>query len=285
MEFITLNNGEQLAYMRVGSGEKKLLAIHGNYGSSIDFRRLINNPPANCEVIIPDLRGFGDSSYNTRITCLKDFAEDLVDLCDKLGIASDLYVLGWSLGGGVAMEMAILAPTLVKKLFLMNSTSCYGYPLYKQDSKGAYVAFSSPEDLGTNPFIAALQYAQKSGKDQVYRDMVHLKFYDDEEKEEFLSTFLKQRNLLDADWALAVFNITDKPNVYGEGTGTLYDIKCPVVLTTGDADIMVPYALVKQNIEAFMDRAKLIVYKNCGHSPIIEKTEEVLRDIAEFLED
>lgn len=285
MEFITLNNGENIAYVRVGSGEKKLLAIHGNYGSSIDFRRLIDNPPANCEVILPDLRGFGDSTYNTRITCLKDFAKDLIDFCEKLGITSDLYVLGWSLGGGVAMEMAIEAPSLVKKLFLMNATSVYGYPLYKENSKREYVAYTSPEDLATNPFIAALYYAQKSGKDQVYRDMVHLTFKDDAEKEEFLSTFLKQRNLLDADWALAVFNITDKPNVYGVGTGEVYDIKCPVILTTGDKDIMVPYVLVKQNIEAFMDRAKLIVYKDCGHSPIIEKTEETLKDIAEFLED
>ena len=161
MEYIVLDNGEKIAYRRVGEG-KKLLVLHGNFGSSLHFRRLIDNPPAGVELILPDMRGFGESSYNTRITCLKDFALDMVELCAKLGIER-LPVLGWSLGGGVAMEMAALAPELVEKLFLMNSTSCYGYPLYNVDDKGKFVPFRSPEEIASNPAPTIFGGVLKSG--------------------------------------------------------------------------------------------------------------------------
>ncbi len=282
MEFVNLKNGETLAYERVGEGENILLCIHGNFSSHKHYRRLMNNVPDGWTLIVPDLRGFGDSTYNTRITCLKDFAEDLNEMLDVLGIAK-CAVLGWSLGGGVAMELAVLAPEKVTKLFLQNPTSCYGYPLLNQLPSGAYVPFKSPEDLGNNIAIAALLSAQRSGMDRLYRNTVHLPFYDKEEEDEFISTFMVQRNLLDADWALAVFNMTDRPSIYSDGTNTAKDIVCPITITAGDRDHMVTFAMLQQNLEAFLGKAKLIMYKDCGHSPIIEKTEEFLKDLNEFL--
>ncbi len=282
MEFVNLKNGETLAYERVGKGEKILFCIHGNFSSHKHFRRLMNNPPKGYTLILPDLRGFGESSYNTRITCLKDFAEDLKELCEILEI-KECAVLGWSLGGGVAMELAVLAPQTVTKLFLQNPTSCYGYPLVNQLPNGTYVPFKNPEELATNVAIGALLSAQRSGMDRLYRDTVHLPFYDSEEEDEFIGCFMAQKNLLDADWALAVFNMTDKPNLYGEGSNTVKDIVCPVTITAGDKDHMVPYPMLQQNLEAFLGKAKLIVYQDCGHSPIIEKTEEFLKDLNEFL--
>ncbi len=282
MEFVNLKNGEMLAYERVGNGDKYLLCIHGNFSSHKHYARLMNNVPQGYTLIVPDMRGFGDSTYNTRITCLKDLAEDLKDLCDILGI-DECAVLGWSLGGGVAMELAVLAPKLVTKLFLMNPTSCYGYPLVNQLPSGEYVPFRSPEDLGNNIAVAALLSAQRSGMDNLYRATVHLPFYDKEEEDEFIGCFMQQKNLLDADWALAVFNMTDRPSIYCEGSNTVKDIQCPITITAGDRDHMVSPKMLQENLEAFLGRAKLIVYKDCGHSPIIEKTELFLEHLNEFL--
>ncbi len=282
MDFVNLKNGETLAYERVGNGENILLCIHGNFSGLKHYRRLMNNVPDGWTLIVPDMRGFGSSTYNARITCLKDFAEDLNEMLDILGI-NQVAVLGWSLGGGVAMELAVLAPEKVTKLFLQNPTSCFGYPLYKQLPSGEYAPFESPEDIGTNVAVKAMLDARITGDDTVFRNMVNLPFCDNQEKEEYLATFMQQANLLDADWALAVFNMTDKQSAYSIGTNTVKDIKCPVVITRGDHDHMVFPHMVQENIDAFEGRARLITYENCGHSPMIEKTEEFLKDLNEFL--
>ncbi len=282
MDFINLKNGETLAYERVGNGDNYLLCIHGNFSGLKHYSRLMNNVPKGYTLIVPDMRGFGSSTYNTRITCLKDFAEDLNEFLDVLGI-DKCAVLGWSLGGGVAMELAVFAPQKVTKLFLQNPTSCFGYPLYKQLSTGEWVPFESPEDIGKNVAVKAMLDARDSGDDTVFRNMVNLPFYDKQEEEEYLTTFMQQANLLDADWALAVFNMTDKQSAYSMGTNTVKDIKCPVVITSGDHDHMVFPHMVQENLDAFEGRARLITYENCGHSPMIEKTEQFLKDLNEFL--
>ncbi|HHT82322.1 MAG TPA: alpha/beta hydrolase [Acholeplasmataceae bacterium] len=51
----------------------------------------------------PDFRGFGDSSYNTKITIFIDLVEDIKLFMEAKGVTS-AYVIGWSMGGGVAME-------------------------------------------------------------------------------------------------------------------------------------------------------------------------------------
>src|SRR5690554_611721 len=116
-------NGETLAYIEAGDPKNDtLLLVHGNFSSGAHYYRAINNLSPEFHIIAPDMRGFGDSTYNNRISTLKELGDDLILLLDELKIEK-AFVLGWSLGGGVVMEMAAHHPKRVEKLVLVASTT------------------------------------------------------------------------------------------------------------------------------------------------------------------
>ena len=63
-KYVNLPNGERYAYIEKGEGDKVVLLIHGNNASSIHYEPLYREFPEGYRVVAPDLRGFGDSSYN-----------------------------------------------------------------------------------------------------------------------------------------------------------------------------------------------------------------------------
>ena len=72
-------------------------------------------------LVIPDLRGHGETEMNEGIT-LKNFALDIIELLEYLDIPS-AFICGLSLGGIVAQELYKQRPDLVKGLILSNTTS------------------------------------------------------------------------------------------------------------------------------------------------------------------
>src|SRR5690554_8010749 len=85
-ENIRLPNGEELSYIKLGSGDNNLILIHGNYATSYQYIPLLKDIPLNFTIYAIDLRGFGDSSYYRRIQSLEDFANDIVLFTNLLKI-------------------------------------------------------------------------------------------------------------------------------------------------------------------------------------------------------
>lgn len=56
-------------------------------------------------MIAVDLRGFGSSSYKNKCSKLADWAGDVIDLL-TIKKVDKVLVIGWSLGGAIAMKMA-----------------------------------------------------------------------------------------------------------------------------------------------------------------------------------
>src|SRR5690625_2557204 len=125
-----LCNGETLGYRERPGGEEVLLLIHGNQASSLQWEVLFENLDSLYKVYAVDLRGFGTSTYHTAIESMKDFSEDLKLFVDELGL-DNFYLMGWSNGGGVAMQFAANYADYVQKLILLASLSTRGYPIYK----------------------------------------------------------------------------------------------------------------------------------------------------------
>ena len=71
-------------------------------------------------VVAPDMRGFGKSSYPGGNNNPKIMADDISNLCDKLSI-DELHLVGISLGGIVALELALSRPARVTSLVIANS--------------------------------------------------------------------------------------------------------------------------------------------------------------------
>ena len=129
---VTLSNGETIFYQKKNGGEDILLLLHGNLASSDQWDLLIEQLPSNYTIYAPDLRGYGKSTYNKPIKTFNDFATDIKLFCDELNLTA-FHLMGWSNGGGVAMQFAANYPTRVDKLILLTSMSTRGYPAHNPD--------------------------------------------------------------------------------------------------------------------------------------------------------
>ena len=107
-----------------------LLLIHGNVSSARFFAETMAELAADFHCIAPDLRGFGRSQrlpVDAR-RGLADFSDDLHALVTETGLIPGRFtMLGWSLGGGVALRYAIDHAERLAGLILESPASPYGF--------------------------------------------------------------------------------------------------------------------------------------------------------------
>ncbi|MFD0149083.1 alpha/beta fold hydrolase [Streptomyces sp. NPDC055721] len=119
----TDNLATRLYFEDRGSGPA-LLLVHGHPFDHTMWQPQIDRFSLTHRVIAPDLRGYGITPLGatalTEITDLGDFAEDLVDLLDDLGI-EEAVVAGLSMGGQIAMELHRRHPERVRGLVLADT--------------------------------------------------------------------------------------------------------------------------------------------------------------------
>jgi pimeloyl-ACP methyl ester carboxylesterase len=101
-----------------GEGEP-LVLLHGGLGSTGMFAPILPILTASRQVILVDLQGHGRTTLGERPIRLQDNADDLAALLDQLGYGA-VDVAGYSLGGGVALRLAIQHPTKVRRLAVIS---------------------------------------------------------------------------------------------------------------------------------------------------------------------
>jgi pimeloyl-ACP methyl ester carboxylesterase len=117
-EEITLH-GHRVSYQRAGWGPL-LVLIHGIAGSSDTWNEVIEELAERYTVVAPDLLGHGASAKPQGDYSLGAYASGLRDLLTALGHDRGTIV-GHSLGGGVAMQMAYQFPERCERLVLVSS--------------------------------------------------------------------------------------------------------------------------------------------------------------------
>jgi pimeloyl-ACP methyl ester carboxylesterase len=290
-EKMIIANGETISYLEQGQGAKVMILIHGNLSSSVYYRPLLKRLPQSLRVIAPDLRGFGDSSYLNPIRSLKDCADDLAMFLNALMIDKAIIV-GWSLGGGVAMEFAAGYPQRTTKLILINSTTHKGYPIFKKNAVYQSVVgeiYQSAAEMAMDPVQVKPVTDAIAAKNSAFMTYIYdLTIYTKnkptaDENSEYIAETMKQRNLPDADYALATLNMGTEPNFYRPGSGAIQNIQCPVLHFWGTLDKTVPETMVLDNINALQKQSKYIRFTDCGHSPLVDKPDELAHAILEFI--
>jgi pimeloyl-ACP methyl ester carboxylesterase len=108
------------------SGEPVVL-LHANASSGRFYEELMQGLP-DYHLLAPDLRGFGasEAAVVDATRGMRDFSDDVHALTETLGIAR-FHLLGWSMGGNVAMQYAIDHAERVLSLTLLAPGSPYGY--------------------------------------------------------------------------------------------------------------------------------------------------------------
>jgi len=287
---ISLSNGETLFYLDKGNHNNVLVLVHGNMSSSIHFSPIIDDLLQDYRLIIPDLRGFGDSSYNTHINNLEDFGNDIFLLLDDLNI-KEFGLLGWSTGGAIALKMAANRPKAVKKLVLLESASYRGYPIFKKDKNGTPIVgeyYTTKKDLSQDPIqvlpmVNALTDNDKSPMIFVWDKFIYtVNKPSIDQVDLFISETMKQRNLIDVDWALTTFNMSDSSNGVSAGDGSIKNITCPVLSIWSEKDIIITEYMIDETVDALKNVQK-IVLKDAGHNPLIDCPEKVILQIRKFI--
>nr|WP_286673004.1 alpha/beta hydrolase [Anaeromonas frigoriresistens] len=269
-----------------------MILIHGNMTSSKHWDLVMENLPNEYKIYSIDLRGFGISTYNQRIDSLKDFSEDVKLFVDKLNI-KNFSLAGWSTGGGVAMQFTIDYPDYVKKLILVESVGVSGYPIFKKNEIGKPIIgefLTTREEVAMDPVqVLPILNAYKNKDKDTLRQIWEMTIYthnkpEEKRYDEYLEDMLTQRNLVDVDYALMTFNISNKHNGVVEGKNLAHKIDIPTLIIQGDRDYVVPMEMAKGIEEAIGDNATLKIIENSGHSPLIDNLDNLIEYIVSFID-
>ena len=107
-------NGLDLYYETHGTGRPMIL-LHGGLGSGEMFAPIMPQLAEHHQVITPDLQGHGRTADIDRPIDARLMADDIAALIDHLGLDKP-DVVGYSLGGGVALQTAIKYPNKIRRL-------------------------------------------------------------------------------------------------------------------------------------------------------------------------
>lgn len=282
---IKLSNGESLFYRKREGGEKVLLLLHGNLASSNQWDLLMEHLPVDYTIYAPDLRGYGNSTYHKPIETFDDFVMDIKLFCDELNL-DKFYVMGWSNGGGIAMQFAAKFPSQVEKLILLASISTRGFPALNASGE----RLRSRKEIASDPIINSMLHAQKNGEKEFFEAaMSHLMYSNNKPErarlEKYVEGALNQRNMVDVADAANRFNISSVPNGVSQGTGEVAQLRCPVLVLWGKHDQITLEPMTLEIVNDMKAHDIDLVYKvlDAGHNPFVENIQKVVSEIHDFL--
>ncbi len=287
---IELRNGETYAYRELGtSNTQTIILIHGAFASSSAFQHCFLQLSKNFHIFAIDLRGHGHSSYNQTLSSHDDFVTDLKQFTDALNL-DKFYLLGWSMGGNVAMKFAAQYPDQTQGLLLINPASTKGFPTYKVDENGVQTTerAKTKEEVNSQPgprFIAesvvkkdregirgSLNGFYFNGKNKPREEMIEI----------LTDAWLEFRCADVLPWNSNKFNISDEHNGVNQGMNEISKIKCKILIVHGGMDLGVPVEEAKYIKEKLGDLVELIVLSDAGHFVLEDYPKETLDAIEKF---
>jgi pimeloyl-ACP methyl ester carboxylesterase len=160
-------NGLQMYYEIHGSGGVPLLLLHGGlFDIDLQFGELLPDLAASRRVIAADFQGHGRTNDIDRPLTCADLASDVVGLLQHLKVPqADLF--GFSVGGGVALHLAIRHPELVRKLI---ASSVSFHPDGDRSENGDTVASMTVDMIAGTPMEQ--EYRAKSPHPDRLQDLL-----------------------------------------------------------------------------------------------------------------
>jgi 3-oxoadipate enol-lactonase len=245
MEKIKINDIE-LAYTRRGKGTP-LVLLHGyplDRHLWDDVAPLLQDT---FDLILPDLRGFGESSTVDSPYTMDDYASDIAGLLDQLGIQK-AAIVGHSMGGYVALAFARLYPERVSGLGLVSSQVLADPPDRKE---GRYKSAADVSEKGIGGVVETM--APKFTADERLQGLAR-EAMERQQPAAFIGALRAMAERMDSTPLLSSFNF-------------------PVVIIHGEADALIPIDRARE-VKKAVPHAHLIELKGAGHIPMMEAKEE-----------
>jgi len=235
-------NGIEIAYIRKGSG-KPLVLVHGYPLDHTIWNEVLPLLESDFDVILPDLRGFGQSTTVESQYTIADMAEDVAGLLDQLGIEKSAIV-GHSMGGYVSLAFARAHPERVAGLGLVASQAPADPPERKQ---GRYEAAEEIVKTGVQPVAEGMP----------------AKLTPDERVQAFVRGLIAAQHPAGLAGALKAMAERD------DSSSILSSFQFPVVVVHGDVDELIPVQRARE-VKAAIPNATLMELPGGGHMPMLE---------------
>jgi pimeloyl-ACP methyl ester carboxylesterase len=249
-------NGINLYYEIHGAGEP-LILLHGGFGSFAMFSALSPTLAQNHQVIGVDLYGHGRTALTDRPFTFEHMADDIAGLIHHLGLTK-ANVLGYSLGGLVALQTTIRHPEQINKLVLLSIP-------FKRSGWYPEVQ-TGMTSIAAEPFMTTPIYAN------------YMKYAP--QPEDFARFVTAMRNAMSRDY---------------DWTEDVSALKTPTLLITGDSDSFPPahaaafFTLLGGGLQDAgwnsenLISSQLAILPGTTHYNILARTDLLLSILAPFL--
>lgn len=260
--------GTAFAYRDLGPRDGVPLVLLNHWGAVLDNfdPRIVDGLASTRRIITTDYRGVGASSGSAPLT-VGEMANDAIAVIRALGFEK-VDLLGFSLGGFVAQDIALRSPELVRKLILTGTGPAGGQGIDKVWSvswplmlKGLitfrdpkFYLFFTPSAKGQKAASAFLERLKERKKDR--------------DKGPTPSALLRQLKAITA-WGRQM-------------PQDLSRIQTPTLIANGDSDIMVP-TVNTTDMARRIPNAQLIIYEDAGHGGIFQYHDDFVAKALVFL--
>ncbi|MFT5110259.1 MAG: pimeloyl-ACP methyl ester carboxylesterase/membrane protein DedA with SNARE-associated domain, partial [Pseudoalteromonas tetraodonis] len=238
----------QVAYKDIPAddpGSPTLVLLHGSPVDSSCWDNFIAEVRGRYRIIVPDLPGFGGSTREVENYSIESHAQQLDKLLASLDVLS-AHVLGYSMGGGVALELFDETPQRVDSLTLVSS-----------------IGVQELELLGDYTLNHAVHGAQLFYFWLFYNFTPNFGLLDD--------------SLLNLSYCKNFYETDQRPlrNIMGM-------IDVPTLILHGEKDVLVPFAAAKEHAR-LIPHAQTEFFADKGHMFLFSDPELVAQSIAPFI--
>jgi len=252
----TIAVGETKVHVVIGGRGEPLVVLHGA-GGNRGWRRWMTAVAAHYTVYAPTHPGFGRSDAAEWMESIEDLARFYLWFLDVLGL-SRVHLLGHSIGGWTAAELATMCPGAIDRLVLVSPTG-----LKPDEGEIRDIFFHSPEEL--------LRY----------------NVHDSSTVPEWDELFGRKPGLAEVEIALRnreqTARLTWKPYMFNPRLPRfLPRVTNPTLIVWGREDQIVP-VICGEQYRRLLPQATLRVLERCGHLPPIEQPDVFAKLVLDFL--
>jgi pimeloyl-ACP methyl ester carboxylesterase len=255
-------------------GAQPLVFVHGLSGSWPNWLEQLPAFAAGHRVITLDLPGFGHSPMPRQEISISGYARMLEQLLAHLGVDA-AAVVGNSMGGFIAAELAIAHPQRVERLVLVSAAG-----ISTHNRRGSVAALPALRTLERSLMAAAAWTASKS--DNVAR-RARL-------RDAALGVVVRHPSKLEAALAAEQIRGAGKPGfmqgleavLHYEIRERLREIACPTLIVWGDRDRLISVRDADVFAELIPNSRK-VVFGDTGHMSMLERPEAFNALLEEFL--
>ncbi len=261
--------GTAFAYRDIGPKSEFPLFLLNHWGAVLDNfdPRIIDGLASTRRIITTDYRGIG-ASGGTAPATVSEMANDFIAVIRALGFEK-IDLLGFSLGGFVAQEIALSTPDLVRRLILTGTGPAGGKGIDKVWSVSWPLMLKgllTLRDPKTYLFFTSTVNGRRAAKDFLKRLKERRK---DRVKNPTPTAFMRQLKAIHA-WGR-------------QHPQNLSRIQVPTLIANGDTDIMVP-TVNSTDLAKRIPNSHLIIYEDAGHGGIFQHHADFVAKATAFLD-